>query len=124
MRKIRFGSRRTKQVALLAGVATLFFIAGIVILLVSNTPGYVILSTLAFLGGLVFILTAVLGILFKQRSAADRMRTEMNKLSKRLAESQAAQREMTENLNVLTASQTRLWDDFERSNNPQLMLKK
>lgn len=124
MRKIRFGSRRTKQVALLAGVATLFFIAGIVILLVSNTPVYVILSTLAFLGGLVFILTAVLGILFKQRSAADRMRTEMNKLSKRLAESQAAQREMTENLNVLTASQTRLWDDFERSNNPQLMLKK
>lgn len=124
MRKIRLDKRRTKQAALLAGVATLFIIAGIVILLVSDTSAYVVISALAILCGLGLVLTGFFWILLMQRSAADRMWTEMNKLSKRLSESERVQREMAENLNAVSASQTRLWDDFERSNNPQLMLKK
>lgn len=118
MIKTRLHTRRAKQIALLAGVAALFFIFGIAILLASKTSNYSILSTLSFIAGMTVLLAVVLEILFKSRSTVKRMRTQVNNLTKRLASSQAIQKEMAENLRALTASQTRLWDEFERSNNP------
>ncbi|TLK48792.1 hypothetical protein [Glutamicibacter sp. V16R2B1] len=124
MGRIQLSRRRTKQVGLLAGMAAFFFTAGIVVLLVGNAPVYVVFSIFAFLGGLAVVLTSVMGFLLRQRASVNRMRTEMNHLSRKLEKSQAAQREMMQHLKALTASQTRLWDDFERSYNPQHTLKK
>lgn len=120
MKSIRLGKRVSRKIALPAGVATLFFLSGFAILVI-NAPSYLVLSTLAFMCALMLALMTILRILFRLRTNINRIRTDSNNLSTRLARFVIAQKETTAILDALTASQTRLWDGFQRSSNSQFM---
>lgn len=120
MKSIRLGKRVSRKIALPAGVATLFFLSGFAILVI-NAPSYLVLSNLAFMCALMPALMTILRILFRLRTNINRIRTDSNNLSTRLARFVIAQKETTAILDALTASQTRLWDGFQRSSNSQFM---